>query len=426
MVGEVRDAVVRRRGIVVAGALVAIVLVAVPAFRSSKDWQASATVQLDPFPIEGLHPEAAAPESREAAMQAEIALAESDAFRAGLTAGLDYPVEFDVTGDPAAGTMRFVVRSDTAERSVRAAYAVSGAYLGWGRAQSAVARADELRAELAATAPPTTVPPVGAPPTVPPATVPPVGASGDAAAQLAALETALSRLEGGGGTVVALPEVPGDPVAPNLAAPLVVAGLLGLCAGAAVAWLLERRSSAGPDADTDSDTDTDGTGADTGSDTDTDGPDAATDTVTDTDGTDDDTDGSEGDAGGGGVAERAGSRSDRVTRVALGALAVALVLPVVASALAAVIGVWELRPFTNPRDENLYECLDLWLAPIPDGTTVGVSEDSDVFFRDRFQEVAFPRLRIVDPDHPADVTLRMVPGPGPEACGNYSLERIEP
>lgn len=354
-------------------------------------------------------------------MQAEIALAESDAFRAGLTAGLDYPVEFDVTGEPAAGTMRFVVRSDTAERSVRGAYAVSGAYLGWGRAQSAVARADELRAELAATAPPTTVPPVGAPPTVPPATVPPVGASGDAAAQLAALETALSRLDGGGGTVVALPEVPGDPVAPDLAAPLVVAGLLGLCAGAAVAWLLERRSSAG-------------TGADTGSDTDTAGTDAATDTFTDTDGTDDHPDGSEGDAGGsegdaaggGGGAERAGSRSDRVTRVALGALAVALVLPVVASALAAVIGVWELRPFTNPRDENLYECLDLWLAPIPDGTTVGVSEDSDVFFRDRFQEVAFPRLRIVDLDHPADVTLRMVPGPGPEACGNYSLERIEP
>ncbi len=407
MVGEVRDAVVRRRGIVVAGALVAIVLVAVPAFRSSKDWQASATVQLDPFPIEGLHPEAAAPESREAAMQAEIALAESDAFRAGLTAGLDYPVAFDVTGDPAAGTMRFVVRSDTAERSVRAAYAVSGAYLGWGRAQSAVARADELRAELAATAPPTTVPAVGVPPT----TVPPAGADGDAAAQLAALETALSRLEGGGGTVVALPEVPGDPVAPDLAAPLVVAGLLGLCAGAAVAWLLERRSPAGTDAatDTDKDTDTD------------------TETDTDTGGADDDTDGSEGDAGGGGEeAEGAGSRSDRVTRVALGALAVALVLPVVASALAAVIGVWELRPFTNPRDENLYECLDLWLAPIPDGTTVGVSEDSDVFFRDRFQEVAFPRLRIVDPDHPADVTLRMVPGPGPEACGNYSLERIEP
>ena len=80
----------------------------------------------------------------------------------------------------------------------------------------------------------------------------------------------------------------------------------------------------------------------------------------------------------------------------------------------------------NPRDENLYECLDLWLAPIPDGSTVGVSEDSDAFFRDRFQEFAFPRLHMVDPDHPVDVTLRMVPGPGQESCGNYSLERIEP
>lgn len=404
VIGEVRAAMVRRRGIVVAGALVAMVLVAVPAYRSGKDWQDSATVQLDPFPVEGLHPEAAAPASREAAMQAEIAQARSDAFREGLVAGLDYPVEFDVTGDPAAGTMRFVARSDSAERSVRAAYAVADAYIGWGRAQSAVARADELRAELAATDPPTAVPPSGA--------------AGDAAAQLAVIETALSRLEGG--TVVVLPKGPGDPVAPNLAAHLVVAGLLGLCAGAALAWLLERRSSArrGPDDDTPYGPDDKAGVARVGGEVD-DATDSApgkpTDRIDEGDG-----------AGGGGVAERAGSRSDRAVRVAIGTLAVALVLPVVASALAAVIGVWEMRPFTNPRDENLYECLDLWLAPIPDGSTVGVSEDSDAFFRDRFQEFAFPRLHMVDPDHPVDVTLRMVPGPGQESCGNYSLERIEP
>lgn len=374
MIGEVRDAVVRRRGVVALVALVAIVLVAVPAYRSSKDWQAETTVQLDPFPVDGLHAGGAAPTTPEAAMRAEVAAADGNRFREAVTANLDYPVDFDVTGDPASATMDFAVRSDSAERSVRAAWEVASAYVAWGRAQDAVARADALRAQLAAGE-----------------------ASTDAAGELARLEGALARLENGGGSVVVAPEVPGEPVSPRLVVPLVLAGLVGLCAGALLAWRLERRSAGGAPASFPPE------GAE------------ATDSAGDAGGTADAE-----------VVERTGSRRDRWIRLALGGLAALLVLPAVASALAAIIGVWELRPSTNPREENLYACLEVWLAPVPDGTVVGVTEDSDVFFRDRFQEVAFPRLGIVDADHPPDLTLRMVPGPGPEACGNYSLERIEP
>jgi len=363
VIGEVRDAVVRRRGVVALVALVAIVLVAVPAYRSSKDWQAETAVQLDPFPVDGLHAGVAAPAAREAAMRAEVAAADGDQFREAVTANLDYPVDFDVTGDPASATMDFAVRSDSAERSVRAAWEVASAYVAWGRAQAAVGRADELRAELASGE-----------------------ESGGVADELARLEDALRRLEDGGGTVVEPPEVPGEPVSPRLVVPLVLAGLVGLVVGCLLAWALERRSP--PSA-----------------------PARRTTGHRDRDGAE---------------AETAAADRDRLVRAVLGGLAALLVVPAVASALAAVIGVWELRPSTNPREENLYACLEVWLAPVPDGTVVGVTEDSDVFFRDRFQEVAFPRLGIVDADHPPDLTLRMVPGPGPEACGNYSLERIEP
>lgn len=368
MIGDLRDAVVGRRGVVALTVVVAILLVAVPAYRSSKDWQATITVQLDPFPVDGLHAGVATPANREAALRAEVAAAESDEFREAVVTNLDYPVDFDVAGDAATGTLDFAVRSDSAERSVRAAWEVSNAYMAWGRAQAAVARADELRTQLASS-----------------------DGSGDAAGELARLEGALERLEDGGGSVVVAPEVPGEPVSPRLVVPLVLALLVGLGAGALLAWLLERRSAGGAPAAPPAEA--------------MEPADPADEVAT---------------------ADGRASRRDRLTRLALGGLAALLVLPAVASALAAVIGVWELRPSTNPREENLYACLDLWLASVPDGTVVGVTEDSDVFFRDRFQEVAFPRLGIVDADHPPDLTLRMIPGPGPEPCGNYSLERIEP
>lgn len=188
--------------------------------------------------------------------------------------------------------------------------------------------------------------------------------------EIATRQAAVDQLAAGGGRIAVAPEVPDDPVAPDFVARLVLAVMGGLLVGLTLAYWLDRRSTNEVEQS---------------------------------------------------VAGPMPSRGQRCSRLVLGVITAILPVVVLASLIAGVNQVWEMRPTTAATDEQNYACLERWVASIPDGRTLRVETDI-AFFRDQFQEFAFPRVHVADDDHPADAVLRIVPGPGPQECGGYHLE----
>ena len=194
----------------------------------------------------------------------------------------------------------------------------------------------------------------------------------DLEARIAAATAAIDVVDAAGGVVVGEPVVPGDPASPDLATRLIVALVVGLLLGLVVAWWVDRRAPP-PARPT------------------TDDPEV--------------------------MAPRQGSPARALAVVA----AVALLLPL-ASVLALIVDVWELRPSSNAQDELAYSCFATFLAPVPDGTVVRMSPDTARFFHDHLQEFAFPRLEVAHEGRPAEVEVRVAPGRGPNRCGNLHAE----
>lgn len=127
------------------------------------------------------------------------------------------------------------------------------------------------------------------------------------------------------------------------------------------------------------------------------------------------------------MTDRAGvGTGRRLARLALGGVAVVALLVPAASVVAGVVQVWELRPSTNAQDEAGYACFPGWLDDLPDGTLVGISEDSPRFFYDHVQEFAYPRLAVAPPGVVPEVLVNIVAGPGPEACAGFHREVSRP
>lgn len=353
-----------RQRYVIAGAVaLALMVTAVVVLLTPKHWESTATVHIEPLQVAGLRSDEATLPTPEAAVAAEVAMADGEPFRSAVLDGFDYPVSYQVTGDESSGSLSFVVQGDSAERAFFAAYGIANGYLAWGRAMEAGGRVAELQYEIDRLR-------QGGEPTE---GEPPIERL---EAVQAARQAALDQMGAVGGTVSGVPQIPDDPASPRVVVWFLVAGLGGLAAGLALAWWRERRSPAEHRA----------------------------------------------------AAERLVPRPagrQRVGRIVLGTLVIALPGLIGASALAGVISVWELRPSTAANDEQQYRCLERWAKAVPDGSAVAV--DSDVaFFRDHFEEFAFPRLTLVGPDQHADVVLRIVPGPGPKECGGYHLEPTGP
>jgi hypothetical protein len=194
----------------------------------------------------------------------------------------------------------------------------------------------------------------------------------DLEARIAATTAAIDVVDAAGGVVVGEPVVPGDPASPDLATRLIVALVVGLLLGIAVAWWVDGRRPA-PEQPTSDDAEV-----------------------------------------------RMPHRGAPARALAVVA-AVALVLPL-ASVLALIVDVWELRPSSNAQDELAYSCFATFLAPIPDGTVVRMSLDTPRFFHDHLQEYAFPRLEVAHESRPAEVVVRVAPGGGPNRCGSLHAE----
>lgn len=358
-------ALVWRRRYVIAGAVfVAMGLVTTVAYLSPKAWQATATVQLDPLQVAGLHSAGPAVPTAEAAIAGDVAAARGRAFREGVTAS-SFPFNYSVEGDIGTSTIRFVARSDSADRAYVSAYSVANGYLAWGRVQQAIARAEDLRGQIA-----TLEASAG---TSPPPTDESVSVA-DLREQLRSAESAVHAMEQGAGTVTVPPEIPEEPASPDLRNRLLVAAGFGLAIGLALAFVVDRRSAsaAAP------------------------GPEPPP--------------------------REPRTLGQRLARSALGGVAVLAPLLLVASVIAGLVSVWQLRPSTNALAETNLRCLAQWLEPIPDGTSVEITSDSDGYFLRHFREFAFPRLTMPDREHPWTVSIHPVPGPGPEACGDFHLE----
>ncbi|MBL8776590.1 MAG: hypothetical protein JNK12_11675 [Acidimicrobiales bacterium] len=339
-----------------------VTLTAVLALLQPKEWETTATVTLDPFPIAGLHAGTVGA-SREDAMAGEVAAARSERFHDGLAQDSTHDITFTVEGDASTASMRFTATSDSAKRSFEAAASVANGYVAWGRRQQAAERAaalqgeiDELRAEPDGTYDPEVL--------------------DHLSADLAATQAVLNRLPGAGGTLTDLPPPPEQPVRPDLMLRLLLAAAVGLIVGLVVSLMLDRRQ-------------------------------LWTDAVIPEWG------------GVGGTRERRG-------RVALAVLGVLLPLVLAAPALVAVVSVWELRPVTADTEVTDYACLESWVDAVPDGSAVAVSEDSPAFFRDHLHEYVLPRLTVPGEGRPAPFVLRVAPGDGPQACGGYHIEAPNP
>lgn len=339
---------------------VGVVLVAVAAYARPKVWEADATVTLDPFPISGLHGEAADATPAEA-MAGEEAAAGGARFHDAVVLDLGHEADFTVDGDVAASSLRFTARSDSSKRAFETAVDVANGYVAWGRRQQAAERVAGLQVQLDQ---------LGADPASPadPAQV------AELTAEMTAAQSALDQLPGAGGVLSLLPEPPNDPARPDLAARLVLGAAIGLLVGAVSAWLLDRRRPASPDA-------------------------AAEDAAAD--------------------APPPGSRGGRA---ALGVLVVVVPVIIAAPVLAAIVQVWELRPTTADTEMTDYGCLAEWAAAVPDGRAVVVSEDSQAFFRDHLHEYVLPRLTVPGEGRPPATVLHVVAGDGPHACGGWHLE----
>ena len=191
-------------------------------------------------------------------------------------------------------------------------------------------------------------------------------------ARIEAATEAIDVVDATGGVVVAEPVVPRDPASPDLAARLIVALVAGLLLGLAVAWWVDRRAPAPTRSPA--------------------------------------------------VDAQPPARSRGAPARALAVVAVAALALPLASVLALIVDVWELRPSSNAQDELAYSCFATFLEPIPDGTAVRMSPDTARFFHDHLQEFAFPRLEVAYEGRPAEVEVRVAPGRGPNACGNLHAE----
>jgi len=350
------EGVLMRRWRVVVVVVIAVGVVVVWSYLTPKQWEASIVVRLDPLVVPGLREDAAVPTppgTADAAAQ-ELAAARGATFQDGLASTASFP--FDLTADPGPteGTVRFTAQADSAERSVAGVYSAANGFLAWGRAQEAVGRQTALQRELDALTP---VDPV-----------PDNPAAGDLQARIDTAGAAIEQLAAGGGSVVTKPVVPDDPVSPDLTARMIVAAVVGLVAGLALAWALDRRRPGSPRL----------------------------------------------------------ARPHGPAQVALAVVAVSALLLPLAGVVAGVVSVWELRPSTNAQDEAGYACLPGWLDDLPDDTVVAISGDSPRFFADHVQEFAFPRLTVAAPGTVPEVLVNIVAGPGPDPCGGYHREVTRP
>lgn len=392
MIAAFEALLARRWRVVASAALVAVGVVVVWSYLTPKQWEASTTVLLDPLVVPGLHEDAASPATptEDEAFATELATARGATFQEGLRANAAYPFTVTVDAGPREATLRLTARADSAERASAASYSAANGFTAWGRSHEAVARRDALQREVDAL-------PAGDP------------AAADLEARLQTAATAVDRLSAGGGTVVVRPAVPGDPVSPNLTARIVLAAVVGLLVGVAAAALLDRRhatpAGAAPRA---------GAGAVAGAGAAGDRPEGVGGPP-------------HGQKEAGAVTDRAGvGTGRRLARLALGGVAVVALLVPAASVVAGVVQVWELRPSTNAQDEAGYACFPGWLDDLPDGTLVGISEDSPRFFYDHVQEFAYPRLAVAPPGVVPEVLVNIVAGPGPEACAGFHREVSRP
>lgn len=361
MMRNVATLALRQRWVIAGSVVGAVGLVAVSALLSPKQWETTATVTLDPFPIAGLHT-GAVDDSREGAMAGELAAARSDQFHDGVAQNTPHDISFTVAGDAARASMQFTATSDSAKRSFETAAGVANGYVAWGRRQQAAERAAELQGQIDQL---TAQPADSYDPTV----------LADLNADLAVTQAVLDQLPGEGGELTDLPPPPEQPASPDLMARLLLAAAVGLAVGVAIAWVLDKRRHVPADADA--------------------GP-------------------------SGGSSEPVGATSRG--HVALAVLVVLVPLVIAAPALAAIVAVWELRPVTAYTEVTDFACLDEWLDAVPDGSAVAVSEESPAFFRDHLHEYVLPRLTVPGEGRPSAFVLRVAPGDGPQACGGYHIE----
>lgn len=105
---------------------------AVVVLLTPKHWESAATVHVEPLQVAGLRSDEAALPTPEAAVAAEVAVADGEPLRSAVLDGFDYPVSYRLTGDESSGSLGFVVQSDSAERAFFAAYSIANGYIAWG------------------------------------------------------------------------------------------------------------------------------------------------------------------------------------------------------------------------------------------------------------------------------------------------------
>lgn len=125
----------------------------------------------------------------------------------------------------------------------------------------------------------------------------------------------------------------------------------------------------------------------------------------------------------GGASEDGSDRAERRTATPLTVVVAISAALLVAAGIAGLHAVWEQRPALGSQTGPFYECVDDWLASLPEGSSI--YPEGDAFWVINLSVAAHPRLRVAPSAEAADYRLRVLleydAAPGEQRCEGYKI-----